>query len=197
MNYSFPDYGSIFKSPSFGVSSNIKVFEGGPSSFLSGAKSSSGGSNSMLGPILGFAGSLGSSIIGGISANQQAADQLRFQNAVANQQIIEGRNLGYAQIGSNIGGRVFNSTVAPIFDLKNQQFAKELELGPFAERQLGLQSEASKRERMALNSPETKEWERRQNRLAIERSLGEQLARANAAFGPVAAFGSVRSSYFG
>jgi hypothetical protein len=177
VSYSFPSAFTTFD-PS-------KAFGGGYGNFSSVGKLTSGGGSSMIGPALGLVGSIGGSLLGGMFGNQQAADQMRMQNAIANQQIIEGRNLAYGQIASNIGGRVFGSTVAPDLDLSRQQFAKQFELGPLAERRLGLGSEESKRERLARISPESKEAAQFENRLAIQRELAARRAQTDAMFGPV------------
>ena len=147
--------------------------------------STSGGASNMLGPALGLAGSIGSSLIGGIFGNRQAADQMRMQNQIANQQIIAGRELGYGQLGSSIGNRVFGSTTAPDLDFTRQKFARQFEMGPLAERELGLGSEQSKRERLARISPESKEAAQFENRLAIQRAIAEKRAQTDAMFGPV------------
>ena len=67
------------------------------------------------------------------------------------------------------------------------------EVGPYAERLMGLKSESAKRERLAAISPESKERAQFENRLAIQRSLAEKRAQTDAMFGPV----SSSSSYFG
>lgn len=139
----------------------------------------------MLGPVLGLAGSIGSSLLGGMFGNSQAAAQMKMQNAIANQQIIEGHNLGYGQLGSSIGNRVFGSTVAPDLDFQRQEFAENLKRGRLAERDLGLLSEQSKRERLARISPESKEAAQFENRLAIQREIAERRAQTDAMFGPV------------
>ena len=139
----------------------------------------------MLGPALGLVGSIGSSLLGGMFGNSQAAAQMRMQNQIANQQIIAGRELGYGQLGSSIGNRVFGSTTAPDLDLKRQEFAKRLELGPLAELERAGLSDQSKRERLARISPESKEAAQFENRLAIQRSIAEKRAQTDAMFGPV------------
>jgi hypothetical protein len=177
VSYSFPSAFTTFDP--------TKAFGGGYGDFSSVGKLNSGGSSSMLGPALGLVGSIGSSLLGGMFGNSQAAAQMRMQNAIANQQIIEGRNLGYGQLGSSIGNRVFGSTVAPDLDLQRQEFAKRLEMGPFAERELGLRSEQSKRDRLARISPESKEAAQFENRLAIQREIAARRAQTDAMFGPV------------
>jgi hypothetical protein len=177
VSYSFPSAFTSFDP--------TKAFGGGYGDFSSVGKLNSGGS-SMLGPALGFAGSIGSSFIGGAFGNAQAAAQMRLQNQLANEQIIAGRNLAYGQLGESIGNRAFGATTAPDLDITRQAFAKRLEQGPFAERQLGLASEASKRDRLARISPESKEAAQFENRLAIERSLAEKRALTDAMFGRIA-----------
>lgn len=156
-----------------------------PSSLNSSTGGSSFGGSSMLGPALGLAGSIGGSLLGGIFGNQQAAAQMRMQNAIANQQVIEGRNLGYGQLAAGIGNRTFGATTGADLDFRRQFEAENLKRGRLAERQLGLGSEESKRQRLARISPESKEAAQFENRLAIERSIAEKRAMSDAMFGPV------------
>lgn len=86
----FPDYTSVFSSPSFGVDSSLKAFQGGPTSFL---KSGSSGGGSKLDPFsiaMAGIGGIGSAV-GGIFGSQSAA-QAAYQNA-----IMAGAGLQYKQ----------------------------------------------------------------------------------------------------
>lgn len=195
MNYKFPDFSSTFKNPTFGISSNINAFEGGPSSLLSGSKNFLGGGGSMLGPILGFAGSLGSSLLGGAAANRQAADLMAFQNALANQQIIEGRNIGYGQIASNIGNRVFASTVAPELDFSLQRRAEREKMGPFAELLQARATEGMERNRSFALDPRTKELAARDRKGRMEEEYLKQALPGAFAFGPTKGFAGLAGKY--
>ena len=176
MSYSFPSAFTTFD-PS-------KAFSGGYGDFSSSGKLTSGSGSNMLGPALGFAGSIGSSIIGGLFGDQQANAQMAMQNAIANQQIIEGRNLGYGQIASNIGGRVFGATVASDLDLRRQQFAKEFEYGRLADLALARKTEENKRDLLKRTSLPFKEAASFENLLNMKR-LGFQAALpGELAFGP-------------
>jgi hypothetical protein len=177
VSYSFPSAFTSFDP--------TKAFGGGYGDFSSVGKLNSGGS-SMLGPALGFAGSIGSSLIGGAFGNAQAAAQMRLQNQLANEQIIAGRNLAYGQLGESIGNRVFGATTAPDLDITRQAFAKRLEQGPFAERQFGIESEASRRELNRINSPAYQEALQFKNRLDIEREIAARRAQTDAMFGRIA-----------
>jgi hypothetical protein len=178
VSYSFPSAFTSFDP--------TKAFGGGYGDFSSVGKLNSGGSSSMLGPALGFAGSIGSSLIGGAFGNAQAAAQMRLQNQLANEQIIAGRNLAYGQLGESIGNRVFGATTAPDLDITRQAFAKRLEQGPIAERQFGIESEASRRELNRMNSPAYREALQFQNRLAMDRKQRELTDLTTAMFGPIA-----------
>ena len=196
MNYSFSDFSSTFKNPTFGISSSINAFGGGPSSLLSGSKNFLGGSGgSMLGPILGLAGSFGSSLFSGMYGNNQAADQMRMQNAIANQQIIEGRNLGYGQIASNIGGRVFASAVAPELDFALQRRAKREEMGPFAELLQARATEGMERNRTFALDPRTKKLAARERKGRMEEEYFKQALPGAFAFGPTKGFASLAGKY--
>jgi hypothetical protein len=196
MSYSFPDLSSTFKNPTFGISSSINAFGGGPSSLLGGSKNFLGGSgSSMLGPILGLAGSVGSSFLGGMFGNNQAAEQMRMQNAIANQQIIEGRNLGYGQIASNIGGRVFASTVAPELDFALQRRAKREEMGPFAELLQARATEGMERNRAFALDPRTKRENYLQRKGRMEEEYFKQALPGTLAYGPTKGFASLAGKY--
>jgi hypothetical protein len=102
---SFPDY-SYFSNPSFGVSSSLNAFQGGPSSQL---KSSNSGGGSKLDPFsiaMAGVGGLGSAI-GGIFGSQGAA-QAAYQNA-----IMAGAGLQYKQ--AEALGSLGQARWAPMF----------------------------------------------------------------------------------
>jgi len=182
--YSFPDYTSTFRNPSFGVSSTIDAFKGGPGTLLSGSGGSSGGGMDPLSLGLG----LGSSVISGLFGMGQAqtsASIAQAQLAAQNQAILEGREQTKAALGSSMWGPLFQAGTGGDIAFGREKEAKKWMQGPFAERQLGLGSEASKRERLARISPEAKEAARFENRLGIQRALAERRAVTDAMFGPV------------
>ena len=184
MSYSFPS--------SFTTFDPSKAFSGGYGNFSSpGAlKSGSGGGMDPLSLGLG----LGSSVIGGLFGMGQAqtsASIAQAQLAAQNQAILEGREQTKAALGSSMWGPLFAAGTGGDIAFGREQAAKKWLQGPFAERQLGLGSEASKRERLARISPESKEAARFENKLAIDRAIAERRAVTDAMFGRTS------SSYFG
>ncbi len=150
MSYSFPSTFTSFD-PS-------KAFGGGYGDFSSTGKLSSGSSKgSGMDPLslgLGF----GSSLIGGLFGMGQAqtsASIAQAQLAAQNQAILEGREQAKAALGSSMWGPLFQAGTGGDLAFGRERAAKTWLQGPFAERQLGLGSEASKRERLARISPES------------------------------------------
>jgi hypothetical protein len=132
---------------------------------------------------------LGSSLIGGLFGMGQAqtsASIAQANLAAQNQAILEGREQTKAALGSSMWGPLFQAGTGGDIAFGREQAAKKWLQGPFAERQIGLGSEASKRERLARISPESKEAAQFENRLAIERSLAEKRALTDAMFGRIA-----------
>lgn len=185
MSYGFPSSLSSFD-PS-------KAFGGGYGDFSSVGKLSSGGTKTGMDPLtLGLG--LGSSVISGLFGMGQAqtsASIAQANLAAQNQAILEGREQTKAGLGSSMWGQLFQAGAGGDLAFSREKAAKQFFQGPYAERQLGLQSEASKRERMARISPEAKEAARFENRLAIEREIAARRAQTDAMFGPV------RGSYVG
>lgn len=181
MSYSFPSSLTTFD-PS-------KAFSGGYGNFSSpGALKSGGGGN-----MLNLAGTLGSSLISGffgLGQAQTSASIAQAELAAANQGFLEGREQTKAALGQSMWGPLFAAGAGGDIAFGREQAAKKWLQGPYAERQLGLGSEASKRERMARISPESKEAAQFENQLAIERSLAEKRAVTDAMFGRTS------SSYF-
>ena len=181
MSYSFPSTFTSFD-PS-------KAFGGGYGDFSSTGKLSSGSSKgSGMDPLslgLGF----GSSLIGGLFGMGQAqtsASIAQAQLAAQNQAILEGREQTKAALGSSMWGPLFQAGTGGDIAFGREKAAKSWLQGPFAERQLGLGSEASKRERLARISPESKEAAQFENRLAIEREIAARRAQTDAMFGRIA-----------
>ena len=172
--------------PSFDIA---KAYTGGYGDFSGKLKSgsSSGSSGFGMDPLsLGLG--LGSSVISGLFGMGQAqtsASIAQAQLAAQNQAILEGREQTKAALGQSMWAPLFQSTTGGDIAFGREQAAKEWLQGPFAERQLGLGSEQSKRERLARISPESKEAARFENQLAIERALAERRAVTDAMFGPV------------
>jgi hypothetical protein len=131
---------------------------------------------------------LGSSVISGLFGNQQAktsASIARAQLAAQNQAFLEGREQTKAALGSSMWGPLFQAGTGGDIAFGREKEAQKFMFGPLAERQLGLGSEQSKRERLARISPESKEAAQFENRLAIQRSIAEKRAQTDAMFGPV------------
>lgn len=170
--------GSSFTSlPSWQDSFNTNL----PSSSLS----SSTGASSMLGPALGVA-SAGIGLISGIDQQKTAANiaaaQLKAQNAA----FLEGRELNKGQFASSLFNKLFDAGVGGDIAFEREKAGKEFLVGPYAERLMALDSEQSKRERLAAISPEAKERMQYENRLAIERETAARRAQTDAMFGPIA-----------
>lgn len=145
--------------------------------------SSSGGFSKMLGPIAGIA-SAGASIFSGILGNRAANDSLRMQNAMQNAVIEEARRGREAEVAFGLGNRLAAFGTGADIEFRRQQDAEKYKRQFLAPLDLALGSEASKRERMAAISPESKERAQFENRLAIQRSLAEKRAQTDAMFGP-------------
>jgi hypothetical protein len=177
VSYSFPS--------SFKTFDPSKAFSGGYGNFSSAGKLSSGSSG--MDPLsLGLG--LGSSILGGIFGNQQAktaASIAQAQINAQNQAMLEGREQTKAALGSSMWGPLFQAGTGGDIAFGREKEAQKWMQGPFAERQLGLGSEQSKRERLARISPESKEAAQFENRLAIQREIAARRAQTDAMFGPV------------
>ena len=166
--------------PSFDIA---KAYTGGYGDFSGKLKSGSSGMDPWS---LGLG--LGSSVISGLFGMGQAqtsASIAQAQLAAQNQAILEGREQTKAALGQSMWAPLFQSTTGGDIAFGREQAAKKWLQGPFAERQLGLGSEQSKRERLARISPESKEAARFENQLAIKRALAERKAVTDAMFGPV------------
>jgi hypothetical protein len=180
VSYSFPS--------SFTTFDPSKAFSGGYGNFSSVGTLNSGsrGSSGMDPLSLGLG--LGSSILGGIFGSQQAKTAASIANAqlkAQNQAILEGREQTKAALGSSMWGPLFQAGTGGDLSFAREKEAQKFMQGPFAERQLGLGSEQSKRERLARISPESKEAAQFENRLAIQREIAARRAQTDAMFGPV------------
>lgn len=129
---------------------------------------------------------LGGSLIGGLFGMGQAqtsASIAQAQLAAQNQAILEGREQTKAALGSSMWGPLFAAGTGGDIAFGREQEAKKWMQGPFAERQLGLGSEASKRERLARISPESKEYDRFQEELNRRNAIAKGQANLAGMFG--------------
>lgn len=160
-------------------------FQYKPSPGVLSSGSSGGG---MAFPVAGAL-SLGSSLLSGIFGMGQArtaASIAQAQLKAQNQAFLEARELNKGQLGASMWGPIFQAGVGGDVAFAREKRARELELGPFAEKELGLNTESARRERLARISPEAKEAARFENKLAIDRALAERRAVTDAMFGPIA-----------
>jgi hypothetical protein len=175
--------GSTFTNlPSWSDSFNTKL----PSSL----NTPTGGGGNMLPLALG----LGSSVISGLFGMGQAktaASIAQAQLAAQNAAFLEGRERDKGALAGSLFNQIFGTGTGADLSFNREKAAKQFEVGPYAERLMGLNSESAKRERLAAISPESKERAQFENRLAIQRSLAEKRAQTDAMFGPIS------SSYFG
>lgn len=151
-----------------------------------------GGFSKMFDPVtlgLGVA-NLGASIFGGIgarnaqtsAANAQmraAADQLKWQTAL-------GREQAKGQMGSEIAGRVWQSTTAPDLELGRQKEAAMFEAGPLAARQLAADADRARQEYGLRGSGEAVALRQKENRDALKRSIAERQAALTGMYGRIA-----------
>jgi hypothetical protein len=177
--YSFPSSLTSFD-PS-------KAFSGGYGDFSSIGKLSSGGSSGSKGmdPLsLGLG--LGSSLIGGIFGMGQAntaASIAQAQFAAQNQAILEGREQTKAALGQSMWGPLFQAGTGGDIAFGREKEALDERLGRYAERQLGLGSEASKRERLARISPEFQKAARFEEELNRRNAIARSQANLAGMFG--------------
>jgi hypothetical protein len=108
-----------------------------------------------------------------------AADQLRWQTALA-------RDTAKAGMASDIGNRVFGSTVAPDLELGRQREAAMFAAGPLGERQLALDVERGRREMGLKGSAESKKLRQEQRRAELKQALAERQGQMAGMFGRIA-----------
>ena len=160
-----------------------KSFGGGEAfDFNSGNKASG-----MFDPVtLGLG--LGSSVISGLFGMGQAktsASIAQAQLAAQNAAMLEGREQNKGQLAGALFNKLFDVGSGGDISFQREKDAKMFEVGPYAERLMGLNSESAKRERLAAISPESKERARFENRLAIDREIAARRAQTDAMFGPI------------
>jgi hypothetical protein len=135
---------------------------------------------------LGVAG-IGASLFGANAANQTRANIANAQMAAAADQLkwqaMLGREQAKGQMGSEIGSRVFQSTVAPDLEFGRQKEAAMFAAGPLGERQLALDVERARRQFGLGQSAEARESKQRENREALKRSLAEKETQMAGMFG--------------
>ena len=145
--------------------------------------SSSGGFSKMLGPIAGIA-SAGASIFSGILGNRAANDSLRMQNAMQNAAIEEARRGREAEVAFGLGNRLASFGTGADIERRRQQDVEQYTRQFLAPADLALSSEASKRERLARISPESKEAALFENLLNMKRTGFQEASRMEGLFGP-------------
>ena len=137
---------------------------------------------------------LGSSVISGLFGMGQAktsANIAKAQLAAQNAAMLEGREQNKGALAGSMFNQIFGTGTGADLAFGREKEAEKYKRQFLAPFDLALGSEASKRERLAAISPESKERARFENRLAIERETAARLAQTNAMFGPIS------SSYFG
>ena len=178
--------GSSFSDlPSWQSSFDTKL----PSSLNTGTQAG-GGFGSMLGPALGLA-SAGIGLISGFGQQRTAASIAQAQLAAQNAAFLEGRERDKGALAGSLFNQIFGTGTGADISFGREKEAEKYKRQFLAPFDLALGSEASKRERLAAISPESKERARFENRLAIDREIAARRAQTDAMFGPIS------SSYFG
>jgi hypothetical protein len=111
--------------------------------------------------------------------------QLRAQNAALETNAMLSREGMYGQLGESLGARVFGQTAADL-EFGRQRRGRELELGPFAEKQLAWDTDRARRQFGLESSLEAREQSQRENRAALKRSLAEREGAMAGMFGRIA-----------
>jgi hypothetical protein len=131
---------------------------------------------------------LGSSVISGLfgmgqqrTAANIANAQLKAQNAA----FLEGRERDKGALAGSLFGQLFGAGTGADISFGREKAAKEFEVGPYAERLLGLGSEAAARARLGAISPEARALRQEENKLAIQREIAARRAQTDAMFGPI------------
>jgi hypothetical protein len=111
--------------------------------------------------------------------------QLRAQNAALETNAMLSREGMYGQLGESTAARNFGQIAADL-DFARQQRAKELELGPFAEKQLAFDTDRARRQFDLASSAQAREVGQRANKQALEDKMAGYLAAGRGMFGPIA-----------
>ena len=149
----------------------------------------SGGFGSMLEPALGLA-SAGVGLVSGIMQNRSAASIANAQLKFAEQGRKDAVERDKAGLANALFNQLFGTGTGADISFGREKEAEKYKRQFLAPFDMALSSEASKRERLAAISPESKERAQFENRLAIERETAARLAQTNAMFGNI---GSSRS----
>jgi hypothetical protein len=181
----FPDYTSIFSSPSFGSSSSINAFQGGPTSFLKDGGSKGGSKLDPFSLAMAGIGGIGSAV-GGIFGSQ-AASQAAYQNA-----IMAGAGLQYKQ--AEALGSLGQARWAPIASATwggDLSFAREKEAEKFKNvfsRPQDLLYGTQAAERAYLNelTKPAQEAKSKDFQRMLNLKRAEQITPGRAMFGPTA-----------
>jgi hypothetical protein len=172
--------GSSFSNlPSWQSSFNTSL----PSSLNTGTQSG-GGFGSMLGPALGLA-SAGIGLISGIGQQRTAANIANAQLKAQTAAFLEGRERDKGALAGSLFPQLFGAGTGGDISFGREKAAKEFEVGPYAERLLGLGSEAAARARLGAISPEARALRQEENKLAIQREIAARRAQTDAMFGPI------------
>ena len=172
--------GSSFSDlPSWQSSFDTKL----PSSLNTGTQAG-GGFGSMLGPALGLA-SAGIGLISGFGQQRTAASIAQAQLAAQNAAFLEGRERDKGALAGSLFNQIFGTGTGADISFGREKEAEKYKRQFLAPFDLALGSEASKRERLAAISPESKERARFENRLAIDREIAARRAQTDAMFGPI------------
>jgi hypothetical protein len=172
--------GSSFSDlPSWQSSFDTKL----PSSLNTGTQAG-GGFGSMLGPALGLA-SAGIGLISGFGQQRTAASIAQAQLAAQNAAFLEGRERDKGALAGSLFNQIFGTGTGADISFGREKEAEKYKRQFLAPFDLALGSEASRRERLAAISPESKERARFENRLAIDREIAARRAQTDAMFGPI------------
>lgn len=137
----------------------------------------------MLGPIAGIA-SAGASVFSGILNNRAAKDALRLDMEMRKTAIEEARQGRNAEVAFGLGNRNVSLDTGPRLAFDLQKEAENYSRQFLAPQDLALGSEASKRERLARISPESKEAALFENLLNMKRIGFQEANRMEGLFGP-------------
>ena len=131
---------------------------------------------------------LGSSVIGGLFGMGQA----KTSASIAQGQ-LDAHKYGLKAAADANKGQLAGALFNKLFDVgsggdiafQREKDAKMFEVGPYAERVMGLERQSAKDARIAAISPEAKELAQFNNRLAIDREIAARRAQTDAMFGPI------------
>jgi hypothetical protein len=180
---SFPDY-PYFSNPSFGYSSSLNPFQGGPSSQLKSSSSSGGSKLDPFSIAMAGVGGLGSAV-GGIFGSQGAA-QAAYQNAM-----MAGAGLQYKQ--AEALGSLGQARWVPMFGAGTGgdiSFAREKEGEKFKQfftrpQDLLYSTQAAERARAFSEDPRTRQQSARDRKNELEMESLKAGFQTSRMFGPI------------